>query len=83
MMFNANKFGQKKAGNESDNNTSVSPSRRGTTSTPVMGDKTTKSPKLSRNNNDGLSMISGNSSGRFSRNMFGAQNTNESVRGGG
>jgi hypothetical protein len=52
-----------------------------------MGDKGTKSPKLGRNNNDGMSMISGNSSGRFSRNMFGnAQNagggTNESIRGG-
>lgn len=51
-----------------------------------MGDKGNKSPKLGRNNNDGMSMISANSSGRFSRNMFGnAQNggnTNESIRGG-
>ncbi len=74
------------SGAESDNNTSVSPSRRGTTSTPIMGEKGNKSPKLGRNNNDGMSMISGNSSGRFSRNMFGnAQNnggTNESIRGG-
>ena len=84
MIFNANKFGQKKPGangGESDNNTSVSPSRRGTASTP-LGDKSTKSPKLGRNNNDGMSMISGNSSGRFSRNMFGnaGGGTNESVR---
>ena len=74
MIFNANKFGQKKggvSGAESDNNTSVSPSRRGTSSTPIMGEKGNKSPKLGRNNNDGMSMISGNSSGRFSRNMFG------------
>ena len=82
MMFNANKFGKKSpgGGNESDNNNSVSPSRRGTTSTPVMGDKVSKSPKPSKNtNNDGVSMISANSSGRFSRNLFGG--AQESVRG--
>jgi hypothetical protein len=65
MIFNANKFGKKSGGNDSNNN-SVSPSRKGT---PV--EKPRKSPKISRNNNDGMSMISGNSSGRFSRNMFG------------
>ena len=81
MIFNANKFGKKAAGADSNNN-SVSPSRKGT---PANNEKPKKSPKLSRNNNDGgVSMISANSSGRFSRNMFGGQTaTNESVRGGG
>lgn len=66
MIFNANKFAAKKGASESDNNTSVSPSRRGTAM------EKSKSPKLNKNNNDGgQSMISANSSGRFSRNMFG------------
>ena len=88
MIFNANKFGKKKSssgvaggGGDSANN-SISPSRRGTTSTPIMGDRSSKSPKLSaRGGADGQSMISANSSGKFSvRNVFGGgpAGTNES-----
>jgi hypothetical protein len=88
MIFNANKFGKKgvngaRGENSDSNNTSVSPSRMGTPN----AEKTKKSPKISKNDG-GISMISANSSGRFSRNMFGNNvagqtATNESVRMGG
>lgn len=54
MIFNGNKF-NKGTTSESASN-SVSPSRKG-------GDKAKKSPKI---RNDGASMISANSSGKFS-----------------
>ena len=90
MIFNANKFGKKggngaaRGENSDSNNTSVSPSRMGT---PNAEKTTKKSPKISKNDG-GISMISANSSGRFSRNMFGNNGagqtaTNESVRMGG
>lgn len=78
MIFNGNKFGKR---DDSANN-SRSPTRRGT----GIGNPTTdisqkgKSPNATANkmNTDGVSMISANSSGKFSmRQVLG----NESVRG--
>jgi hypothetical protein len=76
MIFNANKFGN--TGRQGSESGSVSPKRR----TPNSGmDKPSKSPKT--RNHDGMSILSHNSSGRFSRinGLGGGGHANESVRG--
>lgn len=76
MMFNANKFGNSKK-DDSVNN-SVSPTRRGTAAGLVSEKNPGKSPKV-----DGMSIMSANSSGKFSvRNVLGGGGgINESARG--
>jgi hypothetical protein len=76
MIFNANKFGN--GGRQGSESGSVSPQRR----TPNSGrDKPNKSPKT--RNQDGMSILSHNSSGKFSRlnGLGGGGQANESVRG--